>query len=162
MPGYLSLHQTIQSLTIKWTPNQLMNGYSEAENIDKSTYWAYALNVNVDDIVYVHCHQARGGDTGGTIILVGQDGVQRPPIHFPEGGHMAAFLSCLETGGIYTLLLNVIVYNIQCNYLLYYFRFTPAWPIRSSIMVSERYWQNFPMAPQISATSFAISFGDFR
>ncbi|XP_065079058.1 small G protein signaling modulator 2-like isoform X2 [Ochlerotatus camptorhynchus] len=98
MPGYLSLHQTIQSLTIKWTPNQLMNGYTESENIDKSSYWSYALNVNVDEIVYVHCHQARGGDTGGTIILVGQDGVQRPPIHFPEGGHMAAFLSCLETG----------------------------------------------------------------
>ncbi|EAT48782.1 AAEL000161-PA, partial [Aedes aegypti] len=98
MPGYLSLHQTIQSLTIKWTPNQLMNGYTESECIDKSSYWAYALNVNVDEIVYVHCHQARGGDTGGTIILVGQDGVQRPPIHFPEGGHMAAFLSCLETG----------------------------------------------------------------
>ncbi|XP_055541046.1 small G protein signaling modulator 2-like isoform X1 [Wyeomyia smithii] len=98
MPGYLSLHQTIQSLTIKWTPNQLMNGYTESENIDKSSYWNYALNVNVDEIVYVHCHQARGGDTGGTIILVGQDGVQRPPILFPEGGHMAAFLSCLETG----------------------------------------------------------------
>uniref|UniRef100_A0A182J5U5 Rab-GAP TBC domain-containing protein n=1 Tax=Anopheles atroparvus TaxID=41427 RepID=A0A182J5U5_ANOAO len=98
MPGYLSLHQTVQSLTIKWTPNQLMNGYTESENIDKSSYWAYALNVNVDEIVYVHCHQARGGDTGGTVILVGQDGVQRPPIHFPEGGHMAAFLSCLETG----------------------------------------------------------------
>lgn len=98
MPGYLSLHQTVQSLTIKWTPNQLMNGYTESEAIDKSSYWAYALNVNVDEIVYVHCHQARGGDTGGTVILVGQDGVQRPPIHFPEGGHMAAFLSCLETG----------------------------------------------------------------
>ncbi|XP_058057357.1 small G protein signaling modulator 2-like [Anopheles bellator] len=98
MPGYLSLHQTVQSLTIKWTPNQLMNGYTESECIDKSSYWSYALNVNVDEIVYVHCHQARGGDTGGTIILVGQDGVQRPPIHFPEGGHMAAFLSCLETG----------------------------------------------------------------
>jgi len=52
----------------------------------------------VDEIVYVHCHQNRGGDTGGTIILVGQDGVQRPPIHFPEGGHLQAFLSCLETG----------------------------------------------------------------
>ncbi|XP_058455909.1 small G protein signaling modulator 1-like isoform X1 [Malaya genurostris] len=98
MPGYLSLHQTVQSLTIKWTPNQLMNGYTESENIDKSSYWTYALNVNVDEIVYVHCHQARGGDTGGTIILVGQDGVQRSPILFPEGGHMAAFLSCLETG----------------------------------------------------------------
>ncbi|XP_055377926.1 small G protein signaling modulator 1-like isoform X2 [Condylostylus longicornis] len=98
MPGYLSLHQTAQSLTVKWTPNQLMNGHSETESTDKSFYWAYALNINVDEIVYVHCHQIRGEDTGGTIILVGQDGVQQPPIHFPEGGHMAAFLSCLETG----------------------------------------------------------------
>ncbi|KAH8266562.1 hypothetical protein KR018_001421 [Drosophila ironensis] len=98
MPGYLSLHQSVQTLTIKWTPNQLMNGYSDGDNSDKSFYWSYALNINVDEIVYVHCHQNRGGDTGGTIILVGQDGVQRPPIHFPEGGHLQAFLSCLETG----------------------------------------------------------------
>lgn len=54
------------------------------------------MNVNVDEIVYVHCHQA--GDSGGTIILVGQDGVQRPPIHFPKGGHLLAFLGCLENG----------------------------------------------------------------
>lgn len=98
MPGYLSLHQTVHSLTIKWTPNQLMNGYSESDGTDKSSYWAYSLNISVDEIVYVHCHQTRGSDTGGTIILVGQDGVQRPPIHFPEGGHMSSFLSCLETG----------------------------------------------------------------
>lgn len=31
-------------------------------------------------------------------MLVGQDGVQRPPIHFPKGGHLLAFLSCLENG----------------------------------------------------------------
>ncbi|XP_061390968.1 small G protein signaling modulator 1 [Musca vetustissima] len=98
MPGYLSLHQNIQSLTIKWTPNQLMNGYTDNEGSDLTSYWAYALNINVDEIVYVHCHQNRGEDTGGTVILVGQDGVQRPPIHFPEGGHMQSFLSCLETG----------------------------------------------------------------
>ena len=35
---------------------------------------------------------------GGTVVLVGQDGVQRPPIHFPKGGHLLAFLSCLENG----------------------------------------------------------------
>ncbi|XP_064555934.1 small G protein signaling modulator 2 [Drosophila montana] len=100
MPGYLSLHQHIQTLTIKWTPNQLMNGYNdtEEEEIDKEAFWAYALNISVDEIVYVHCHQSRGEDSGGTVILVGQDGVQRPPIHFPEGGHMQQFLSCLETG----------------------------------------------------------------
>ncbi|CAG9770806.1 unnamed protein product [Ceutorhynchus assimilis] len=95
MPGYLSLHQTPSGLTIKWTPNQLMNGFTE-ESQDKSIYWDYALQVRLDEIVYVHCHQ--DSEAGGTIILVGQDGVQRPPIHFPKGGHMLAFLSCLETG----------------------------------------------------------------
>ncbi len=34
MPGYLSLHQTTASLIIKWTPNELMNGYVD-ENLDK-------------------------------------------------------------------------------------------------------------------------------
>lgn len=29
MPGYLSLHQSPNCLTIKWTPNQLMNGFSD-------------------------------------------------------------------------------------------------------------------------------------
>ncbi|XP_068899808.1 small G protein signaling modulator 1-like isoform X1 [Tenebrio molitor] len=95
MPGYLSLHQTASGLTIKWTPNQLMNGFTD-EVQDKSVYWDYALQVRLDEIVYVHCHQ--DSETGGTVILVGQDGVQRPPIHFPKGGHMLAFLSCIETG----------------------------------------------------------------
>lgn len=26
IPGYLSLHQTADIMTLKWTPNQLMNG----------------------------------------------------------------------------------------------------------------------------------------
>jgi hypothetical protein len=26
IPGYLSLHQTAHIMTLKWTPNQLMNG----------------------------------------------------------------------------------------------------------------------------------------
>lgn len=121
MAGYLSLHQTVNGLTIKWTPNQLMNGFAE-EVQDKrfvsrlnqatpldcrrhgnefdvcvcSAFWDYALQVRLDEIVYVHCHQ--DVETGGTVILVGQDGVQRPPIHFPKGGHMLAFLSCIETG----------------------------------------------------------------
>ncbi|XP_056630776.1 small G protein signaling modulator 1-like [Diorhabda sublineata] len=95
IPGYLSLHQMASGLAIKWTPNQLMNGFVE-EAYDKSIYWDYALNVRLDEIVYVHCHQ--DSETGGTVILVGQDGVQRPPIHFPKGGHMLAFLSCIETG----------------------------------------------------------------
>nr|CAD7606983.1 unnamed protein product [Timema genevievae] len=59
-------------------------------------YWDYAMNVRVDEVVYVHCHQQ--ADSGGTIVLVGQDGVQQSPIHFPKGGHLLSFLSCLETG----------------------------------------------------------------
>lgn len=27
-----------------------------------------------------------------------QDGIQRPPLHFPKGGHLLQFLTCLETG----------------------------------------------------------------
>ncbi|XP_045467342.1 small G protein signaling modulator 1-like [Harmonia axyridis] len=95
MLGYLSLHQTPTGLIIKWTPNQLMNGFTD-EVQDKSIYWDYALHVKLDEIVYVHCHQ--DSETEGTVILVGQDGVQRPPIHFPKGDHMLAFLSCIETG----------------------------------------------------------------
>lgn len=32
MAGYLSLHQTVSSLIIKWTPNQLMNCHSPVNN----------------------------------------------------------------------------------------------------------------------------------
>lgn len=108
LPGYLSLHQqgACSQLVLKWTPNQLMNGTASGDSSsgdsigssqDKSVYWDYALSVNMDDIVYLHCHQ-QGGDSGGTLVLVGQDGVQRPPMHFPRGGHLLAFLSCLENG----------------------------------------------------------------
>ena len=37
-------------------------------------------------------------NSGGTLVLVAHDGVSRPPIHFPKGGHLLAFLSCLENG----------------------------------------------------------------
>ncbi|KAG8189167.1 hypothetical protein JTE90_018459 [Oedothorax gibbosus] len=101
MPGYLSLHQNPDGLILKWTPNQLMNGVDGSStdsttSLDKSIYWEYAMNVSVEDIVYLHCHQ--NADSGGTIVLVGQDGVQRPPLLFPRGGHLLACLSCLENG----------------------------------------------------------------
>ncbi|XP_035708467.1 small G protein signaling modulator 2 isoform X1 [Folsomia candida] len=96
LAGYLSLHQYGDALNLKWTPNQLMNGCSDANNThDKNIYWEHALNVAVHETVYVHCHQ---GSESDWIVLVGQDGVQRPPIHFPRGGHLLAFLSCLENG----------------------------------------------------------------
>ncbi|KAK6191324.1 hypothetical protein SNE40_003045 [Patella caerulea] len=111
LAGYLSLHQCTDGLMIMWTPNQLMNGCCEQvdEDADRRKcrsngfmkqfktvmYWEYAMTVFLDEVVYIHCHQQP--DCGGTVVLVGQDGVQRPPIHFPKGGHLLAFLSVLET-----------------------------------------------------------------
>ncbi|ODN02621.1 Small G protein signaling modulator 2 [Orchesella cincta] len=95
LAGYLSLHQCGEALLLKWTPNQLMNGCTDTGVHEKSVYWEHALNVAVHETVYVHCHQGPDSDW---IALVGQDGVQRPPIHFPRGGHLLAFLSCLENG----------------------------------------------------------------
>ncbi|XP_074869898.1 small G protein signaling modulator 2 isoform X2 [Carettochelys insculpta] len=95
IPGYLSLHQSADSLTLKWTPNQLMNGTLRDVELEKSVYWDYALIVPFSQIVCIHCHQQQ---RGGTLVLVSQDGIQRPPFHFPPGGHLLAFLSCLENG----------------------------------------------------------------
>ncbi|XP_074830953.1 small G protein signaling modulator 2 isoform X6 [Natator depressus] len=93
--GYLSLHQSADSLTLKWTPNQLMNGTLRDSELEKSVYWDYALIVPFSQIVCIHCHQQQ---SGGTLVLVSQDGIQRPPLHFPQGSHLLAFLSCLENG----------------------------------------------------------------
>ncbi|KAM6466341.1 small G protein signaling modulator 2 isoform 6-T7 [Liasis olivaceus] len=96
IPGYLSLHQSSDSLSLKWTPNQLMNGTLGDSELEKSIYWDYALVVPFSQIVCIHCHQQP--ERGGTLVLVSQDGIQRPPLHFPPGGHLLAFLSCLENG----------------------------------------------------------------
>ncbi|XP_048375292.1 small G protein signaling modulator 2 [Sphaerodactylus townsendi] len=96
LPGYLSLHQSTDSLTLKWTPNQLMNGTLGDSELEKSVYWDYALIVPFSQIVCIHCHQQP--ERGGILVLVSQDGIQRPPLHFPPGGHLLAFLSCLENG----------------------------------------------------------------
>ncbi|KAG7260404.1 hypothetical protein CRUP_038662 [Coryphaenoides rupestris] len=96
IPGYLSLHQTADLMTLKWTPNQLMNGNVGELDSEKSVYWDYAMTIRLEEIVYLHCHQQV--DSGGTVVLVSQDGIQRPPLHFPKGGHLLQFLTCLETG----------------------------------------------------------------
>uniref|UniRef100_M4AHP5 Small G protein signaling modulator 1 n=1 Tax=Xiphophorus maculatus TaxID=8083 RepID=M4AHP5_XIPMA len=96
IPGYLSLHQTADIMTLKWTPNQLMNGSVADLDYEHSVYWDYAMTINLEEIVYLHCHQQV--DSGGTVVLVSQDGIQRPPLRFPRGGHLLQFLSCLENG----------------------------------------------------------------
>ncbi|CAF3545141.1 unnamed protein product [Rotaria sordida] len=117
IPGYLSLHHNQHGLTLKWTPNQLMNGYSEntktLQNNTQGTnesetnttiesqrrysvYWDYAISINMSTIVYLHCHQYVDGDR---IVFVARDGVQYPPFHIKDkGGHLLAFLTCLESG----------------------------------------------------------------
>ncbi|NXC22588.1 SGSM1 protein, partial [Corythaeola cristata] len=117
IPGYLSLHQTADIMALKWTPNQLMNGSvgdldyekslssktSQCQDVTKAkrsqmtlVYWDYAMTIRLEEIVYLHCHQQV--DSGGTVVLVSQDGIQRPPLRFPRGGHLLQFLSCLENG----------------------------------------------------------------
>ncbi|KAI2664877.1 Small G protein signaling modulator 1 [Labeo rohita] len=96
IPGYLSLHQTADCMTLKWTPNQLMNGSVGDLDYERSVYWDYAMTIRLEEIVYLHCHQQV--DCGGTVVLVSQDGIQRPPLRFPRGGHLLQFLSCLENG----------------------------------------------------------------
>ncbi|XP_072228063.1 small G protein signaling modulator 1 isoform X2 [Leuresthes tenuis] len=96
IPGYLSLHHTADVMTLKWTPNQLMNGNVGELDSEKSVYWDYAMTIRLEEIVYLHCHQQV--NSGGTVVLVSQDGIQRPPLHFPKGGHLLQFLTCLETG----------------------------------------------------------------
>ncbi|XP_054466792.1 small G protein signaling modulator 1 [Anoplopoma fimbria] len=96
IPGYLSLHQNADLMTLKWTPNQLMNGSVGDLDYECSVYWDYAMTIPLGEIVYLHCHQQV--DSGGTVVLVSQDGIQRPPIRFPRGGHLLQFLSCLENG----------------------------------------------------------------
>uniref|UniRef100_A0A8C4HHK7 Small G protein signaling modulator 1a n=1 Tax=Dicentrarchus labrax TaxID=13489 RepID=A0A8C4HHK7_DICLA len=96
IPGYLSLHQNADIMTLKWTPNQLMNGSVGDLDYERSVYWDYAMTIPLEEIVYLHCHQQV--DSGGTVVLVSQDGIQRPPLRFPRGGHLLQFLSCLENG----------------------------------------------------------------
>ncbi|XP_054700396.1 small G protein signaling modulator 1 isoform X6 [Grus americana] len=96
IPGYLSLHQAADIMALKWTPNQLMNGSVGDLDYEKSVYWDYAMTIRLEEIVYLHCHQHV--DSGGTVVLVSQDGIQRPPLRFPRGGHLLQFLSCLENG----------------------------------------------------------------
>lgn len=50
---------------------------------------------NINNIAYVFLSAV---DCGGTVVLVSQDGIQRPPLRFPRGGHLLQFLSCLENG----------------------------------------------------------------
>lgn len=81
LPGYLSLHLinnlNLNNLILKWTPNKLMNS-----SFDSINYWNYALNINLNEIVYIHCHLNNNLKLIN-IILIAQDGIQYSPICLP-------------------------------------------------------------------------------
>lgn len=89
--GYLSLHDSPSGLVLKWTPNQMMNGVKS-----KQPYWDYALNVDLNTIVYLHCHQSYS--EASELVLVACDGVQHSPVYFPTSNSLFQFLSCLSSG----------------------------------------------------------------
>ena len=91
--GYLSLHQTAESLLLKWTPNDVMSGSPDEQQMLHSNE---AITIDTLDVVYVHCHHK--GEDERVMVLIAQDGVQRPPIRFPTTGSLMRFLECLETG----------------------------------------------------------------
>ncbi|VDN54995.1 unnamed protein product [Dracunculus medinensis] len=106
LKGYLSLHQNSPgNVTVKWTPNQLMHSSSEPNSAaidipphyDNNWLWRHTINININDIIYIHIHQ-QSEDSSPSLIFIGTDGVQHSPMHFPIGQHILAFLSCLESG----------------------------------------------------------------
>ena len=44
LAGYLSLHQNAEGLVLKWTPNQLMNGGSEEDDVTVDRWLATILS----------------------------------------------------------------------------------------------------------------------
>ncbi|EHH20097.1 hypothetical protein EGK_02885 [Macaca mulatta] len=96
VPGYLSLHQTADVMTLKWTPNQLMNGSVGDLDYEKRNLYRDLLSLQMANIL--QSLSSSSVDSGGTVVLVSQDGIQRPPFRFPKGGHLLQFLSCLENG----------------------------------------------------------------
>uniref|UniRef100_A0A915I0G6 Rab-GAP TBC domain-containing protein n=1 Tax=Romanomermis culicivorax TaxID=13658 RepID=A0A915I0G6_ROMCU len=100
MKGYLSLHRTgDETIMIKWMPNELMHSksdHSERDFTDAGYFWNQALCVDVHELVYMHVH-SKGLEGGGSIVFIGADGVQHPPLHFPPGQHPLAFISSIET-----------------------------------------------------------------
>lgn len=72
-----------------------MNHSTDSQVLEKADVWTLPLNFSLADIVYIHCHKT---ETGGTVVFVGLDGVQMPPMQFPAGCHLLSFITCLENG----------------------------------------------------------------
>ncbi|KAH9287290.1 Small G protein signaling modulator 1 [Echinococcus granulosus] len=120
--GYLSIHKTglddDSGLELKWAPNRAMSvpqeseeqqrphggsrPYGSADNasrllLHESSYWDFALDIDIKKVVYIHCHRHYSDADSGTVILVRADGVQYPPLTFPAFSQVISFIQCLET-----------------------------------------------------------------
>ena len=62
---------------------------------DPTFYWDYSWVVYLDDVAYIHAHPY---EREGSVVFIGHDGVQRPPVLFPSQTSLVDFLTCLETG----------------------------------------------------------------
>ncbi|CDS41098.2 small g protein signaling modulator 1 [Echinococcus multilocularis] len=120
--GYLSIHKTglddDSGLELKWAPNRAMSVPQESEEqqrthggprpcgsaddasrllLHESSYWDFALDIDIKKVVYIHCHRHYSDADSGTVILVRADGVQYPPLTFPAFSQVISFIQCLET-----------------------------------------------------------------
>lgn len=73
-------------------------GRSEGQNKSGSSGTYYCSQVWVALVCYLFINLLWVSGLYGVVILIGQDGVQRPPIRFPTTGSLLSFLNCLENG----------------------------------------------------------------
>ncbi|KAI6176851.1 Small G protein signaling modulator 1 [Aphelenchoides bicaudatus] len=105
LKGYLSLHQSVNGLTLKWLANQIMNSQPNSgpgsptrqESTDSGHLWKHTIIINILSIIYIHLHQ-QDDESPVSLVFVDAEGVQHKPFQFPPGQHCVAFLACLETG----------------------------------------------------------------
>lgn len=74
------------------------------------------------------------------MVLVSQDGIQRPPLHFPKGGHLLQFLTCLETG---------LLPHGQLD--------PPLWNQRGKVSTIMKYYYRVSEFQHLSITSFVLT-----
>ncbi|KAK5976099.1 hypothetical protein GCK32_019327, partial [Trichostrongylus colubriformis] len=70
---------------------------ASGKETEQQWLWKQALNVNMEDIIYIHLHQ-RDESSPSSLTLVNCDGVQCPPLQMSAGQHSLVFLATLESG----------------------------------------------------------------
>ena len=78
---------------------------------NKSCFWDFSMHVDINSIVYLHCHQQEGDDRV-SIVLIAHDGIQYPPILFPRGIFRDKNYICLFD----VILINLIIIIKEVNF----------------------------------------------